>query len=380
MSRKYEQTHPWLTFNFDTRLFSHHIWMLLGAAQSKCRHIEGSPLDEEHAKILHNVFLAKGVQATTAIEGNTMSEEEVRAIMEDRADIPPSRQYQEQEVRNILDAYNHIADRDISQLSVEEICEFNGMVLRKLDLADGVQPGQIRKHSVGVGSYRGAPAEDCPYLLSRLCEVLNGNFSLGDGWEYASGILKAIIAHLYLAWIHPFGDGNGRTARLVELKICVASGIAKPACQLLSNHYNKTRDKYYRVLDRASKQKTIVDFLEYALEGMVDMLDEQIKVIREYQIHSTWQNAVHSAISGNTAANMRKRDLALALYDYPEGILRSDLKTISLKHALEYGGKSSRKLDHDIYDLRNLGFIRIEDKRVYPNIAKVLAWVPKKKM
>lgn len=65
-------------------------------------------------------------------------------------------------------------------------------------------------------------------------------------------ILKAIAAHLYLAWIHPF-DGNGRTARLMELRLLLAAGVTTPATHLLSNHYNLTRGEYYRQLDAASR-------------------------------------------------------------------------------------------------------------------------------
>ena len=50
----------------------------------------------------------EGAMATTAIEGNTLSEEEVRLIQEGKSTIPPSRKYLEQEVKNVLDALNTI--------------------------------------------------------------------------------------------------------------------------------------------------------------------------------------------------------------------------------------------------------------------------------
>jgi Fic family protein len=59
-------------------------------------------------------------------------------------------------------------------------------------------------------------------------------------------LMKAILTHLYIAWIHPFGDGNGRTARLAELQILLAAGMPMPASHLLSNHYNTTRTDLYR--------------------------------------------------------------------------------------------------------------------------------------
>src|SRR5258708_25331431 len=91
------------------------------------------------------------------------------------------------------------------------------------------------------------------------------------------GIIRAVIAHLYLAWIHPFGDGNGRTARLIEYRILLACGVPSPAVHLLSNHYNLTRTEYYRQLDRASGSKgEYIPFVEYAVQGFVDGLRQQL--------------------------------------------------------------------------------------------------------
>ena len=74
------------------------------------------------------------------------------------------------------------------------------------------------------GHYRGAPREDCAFLLDRLCRWLEGEpglslFKKPDDDRIATAILHSILAHLYIAWIHPFGDGNGRTARLVEFML-----------------------------------------------------------------------------------------------------------------------------------------------------------------
>ena len=74
-----------------------------------------------------------------------------------------------------------------------------------------------------------------------MCDWLNSNEwerVFGRNNVILTGIIKAIVAHLYIAWIHPFGDGNGRTARLLELQILLNSNIPTPAAHLLSNHYN----------------------------------------------------------------------------------------------------------------------------------------------
>jgi len=67
------------------------------------------------------------------------------------------------------------------------------------------------------------------------------------------GFLKAVIAHLYLVWIHPFGDGNGRTARLIEFQILLNAGVPRLRRSFSSNHYNLTRMNYYLWLDKARR-------------------------------------------------------------------------------------------------------------------------------
>ena len=78
---------------------------------------------------------------------------------------------------------------------------------------EGVVPGEFRTHDVVVGHYRGAPSEDCDYLVRRLCDWLNGELEdLGGSDDVLRDprvFVLAALAHLHLAWIHPFGDGNG---------------------------------------------------------------------------------------------------------------------------------------------------------------------------
>jgi Fic family protein len=86
---------------------------------------------------------------------------------------------------------------------------------------------------------------------------------------------------VYFALVHPFPDGNGRTVRLIELKILLSAGVPMPAAQLLNNHYNQTRTEYYRDLDIISKTNgNLVEFFKYANQGYIDGLKEQLDTIR----------------------------------------------------------------------------------------------------
>src|SRR5262249_51025126 len=156
-------------------------------------------------------------------------------------------------------------------LTPAKVREYNRLVLSGLKLEDGVVPGEYRDHWAVVGRYRGAPPEDCGYLVQRLCDWLSGDAfrPATQSMTVAFALIRAVLAHLYLVWIHPFGDGNGRTARLVELLILLSSGVPQPAVHLLSNHYNTTRPEYYRQLDSASRNQDLRPFLLYAISGFV---------------------------------------------------------------------------------------------------------------
>ena len=99
--RAFERTHPWIDFAFDLGRLSHADWLALGECASLCERIAGAPLDPATAANIHTIYLAKGALATTAIEGNTLSEDEARARIDGELELPPSRQYLGQEIDNI---------------------------------------------------------------------------------------------------------------------------------------------------------------------------------------------------------------------------------------------------------------------------------------
>ena len=168
-TKTFQKTHPWIKFFIDLSRAHPDLWLMLGECQSKCEHIAGVPLRPDTAEELYKIYLAKGALATTAIEGNTLTEEQVRLHLEGKLKLPPSQEYLESEVKNVVDACGHIFERVKRQqsyeVSVETIATFNRMVLKDLKVDPETVPGELRRHSVGVALYRGAPAEDCAFLL-----------------------------------------------------------------------------------------------------------------------------------------------------------------------------------------------------------------------
>jgi Fic family protein len=381
--RTYHETHPWITFQLDLRNADFELWLLLGEAQARCKYLSGVPLLPEVAREFNRVYLAKGVLATTAIEGNTLTEEEVLKRMEGELKLPPSKEYLGKEIDNIIEGCNIIAKRiftgNSSEYCLEQLKEFNKLVLRDLPLIEDVIPGELRKHSVLVGRYRGAPSEDLEFLINKLCDWLNNEFSPLPGYEIAFGILRAIIVHLYIAWIHPFADGNGRTARLLELQTMLSVGVPQNAAHLLSNHYNQTRLDYYRQLDLTSKSGgDVIPFIKYALKGFIDGLQEHLDRIKGQQLKVHWINFIHDQFKDrDSVADTRRRHLILDLTDIFEPTPISKIRYISARMAEEYASKTEKTIRRDITELENLNLIEKTPKGIMANRKLINAFMPR---
>lgn len=388
---KYEETHPWIQFPSRLPIHSRYspVWYLMGEVCSKIRHLADSAVSPEVHNELNRFYLIRGVQGSTAIEGNTLTEKEVGQILDNLEPLPLSKRYQEQEIRNVLAASSQIV-RDVCEekpypLSPEYICGLNKLVLNKLELKDDIEAGVFRTHSVIVGTvYRGAPAEDCPALMEMLCTWLNSpTFEAPEpNFKYAMAVVQAICAHIYLAWIHPFGDGNGRTARLIELYLLLKAGIPVPAAHLLSNHYNKTRTEYYLHLQKLSQRDTagnypsFDDFLQYALQGLVDGLREQISKVQQFQLNVIWEHHLFSTFRSYSKREQgkRMRDLLLSLQPNWQTVEMSTLPT-KVFHEY-YAQKTPRTLQRDLKELVDMQLLEKAANEYRPNKKMIIGMLP----
>jgi len=384
--RAFLGTHAWITFRLDLLGIDWRLWEQLGEARSKCRHLARVPLPPDVARDLAALYLAKGAHATTAIEGNTLTEDQALDAVRGQLELPVGQEYLGVEIQNVLDACGELDRRIYAaegrfELSFDELCELNSAVLRGLEKEDHVEPGHIRRAPVAVGGvYRGAPWEDCDFLLRVLCDWLNSeDFApVDDPREtFLRAFLRAAIAHLYIAWIHPFGDGNGRTARLVEFGILTSAGVPFVAAQLLSNHYNATRGAYYRQLDYARKSGGDVRrFLAYAIEGFVGQLDQQLQQVHAVNFRAAWTNHVHEVFAGeSTPAPRRQRDLVLALPS-DRWVPRSRITTFSPELAAAYAGKGAKTVTRDINALLLRGLIERGPEGIRARTAIMLGLLP----
>lgn len=341
----------------------------LGQADAVVRGICEAAIRPEHHRHLLQVSLVKGAQATTAIEGNTLSEEEV-GIVAAGGELPPSKEYQQIEVSNILKAMNQLlaevaVDEKENLITKDLILRFHRMIGQDLGAHFDAVPGQFRRDERVVGPYRCPHPADVPRLIDRLCDWLAVQFQYSSGTQpFADAVLQAIVTHVYLEWIHPFGDGNGRTGRLLEFYILLRAGNPDIASHILSNFYNVTRPEYYRQLQVANEQRDLSTFIDYAVQGFRDGLLETQGVIQRSQFETAWRSFIYDRFADRSYTKKtvfkRRRELMLA-FPMGESLTEDEVSLINPRIAREYGGLSQRTLRRDLEILVGMGLLREAD-------------------
>ena len=389
-------THAFIKFPPDLGELEPIVWLQLGELQAKIEHIKSLPIPPADSGKLRHVYLAKGVHGTTAIEGNSFSEDEVAKIISKELEAPPSREYQQQQIDNMVNAFNTVYDDMVRgesvRFSVELIHTFHKLVLKDLQesLSKEVTIGEFRRHRVEVGRYLAAPPEDCARLMGEYCEWLNEEPAGWRGHETAEQIVKAIAAHVYFAWIHPYGDGNGRMARLIEFAVLLKAGVPDIAAHLLSNFYNDTRDQYYKALqeshgefrDGSYPQKQYLDgFIAYALRGLNDEIDKQLSIVNGLQVKAIWHDLIHAEFrrkfSENlTAARQRQKRLALDLTDrrLGEPVKKVEIPDVSPALTRAYVDKTGRTIQRDLNELVRMQLLKLGSEGYEPNTDILMAF------
>jgi Fic family protein len=212
------------------------------------------------------------------------------------------------------------------------------------------------------------------------------DFHFEDGkQEFADQVVQAVVTHIYIAWIHPFGDGNGRTARLIEFYILLRAGLPDIASHILSNFYNNTREEYYRQLDKAGKERRLSDFIKYAVMGFRDGLNEVLEVLQRNVIETTWRRYIYEMLdskkaTGKTKAIVKRRRNIALHFPTDNYYEISTLLNENPRFIKEYATVSPTTIKRDLTELENLELIVRKDNKYKGNIEILQGFMPLKKI
>jgi hypothetical protein len=159
----------------------------------------------------------------------------------------------------------------------------------------------------------------------------------------------------------------------------LTAGVTTPAAHLLSNHYNQTRKRYYAELDKASKPGgNILPFIQYALQGLVEGLREQLDLIRHEQWNVSWTDFVHEQFrEEKNISALRQRILVIDLSDVGVALPIDRIRDLSTTLAKAYAKKTLRTVQRDVSALEKKNLVERTPDGVRAKTEIMLAFLPK---
>lgn len=216
--------------------------------------------------------LTSVVGGTLAIEGTILREEEIEESFR-KAGLQKKLKDKEQEAQNSRRAYKYIIDvvdnhEDEFVYSEEHIKQIHQYLTENVEYVSPNVPGQYRDLKARFGEpqkYSFCKSKvDIEAIMAKFINWLNKKSS---GFLSSNIIVKATMAHYYLTEIHPFGDGNGRTARAVEALVLYANKINNYCFWSLANFWSANREKYLIHLGNIRSTCAPREFLIWGTKG-----------------------------------------------------------------------------------------------------------------
>ena len=281
---------------------------------------------------LRKVNRVKTIHSSLAIEGNTLSENEVRDMINGKTIVAPLREIQE--VKNAIKAYELYPTLD--PFNEQDLLKAHHVMMESLV----ERPGRYRTGGVGVlGQYGfvhiAPPAHLVPTLMANLFSWL----------KHAKDniIIRSCVFHYEFEFIHPFDDGNGRIGRLWQSLIL---GKLNPIFEHLpvENMVYTNQQTYYEAISNSSNKGDCSPFIDF-------MLNEILKALLTYELENSSKD-VGTNVGINVGINERR--ILNLIAGSPQ---------ITIREIAELSGISTRHCERLIAGLKHQGLLM----RIGPN-------------
>lgn len=222
--------------------------------------------------ILQRDARTRTTHSSTAIEGNPLNLEEVRALSEGRP-VPAAGERSRKEILNQLAGLRFVEKNQTKKtITRADLCSLHKIIAS--GVMDQGDAGKYRTFGVRVGSYLPPPAKEVSKLMQEYLEWWNQ-------WAYEwSPVISSAILHYRFEEIHPFGDGNGRMGRALALWELYRRGFDTHHIFSVDEIYWENRPRYYAQLDAVRKEKgDLTGWLEYSGEVLHLTLERVLKRI-----------------------------------------------------------------------------------------------------
>lgn len=258
---QYQLPDPWLRYEKGD------IQDELLLAQAHILALKNIPFQRRWVQELQAIQLKLEIGGSSQIEGADFAADELeRAI---KAETPEELQTRSQKQAHALSrAYDWISELpDDLPITSELICEIHRQIVTDCE-EDHCPPGKIRTGDnnvyFGVPVHRGvAPGDQCQEALDLLANQAQTNFRAHHP------LVQALALHYYFAAMHPFADGNGRTARALEALMLQRAGLRDSLFIAMSNYYYDEKRSYLKALAEVrEKNQDLTPFLKFGLKGI----------------------------------------------------------------------------------------------------------------
>lgn len=256
----YEHPEHWIVYDAPA------ITNALAEAKASVLSLKTVPYQRRWVEALQRIELKREVAGTSRIEGAEFTERELEAAMKETPEQLHTRS--QRQAHAALMTYRWIAqippDRPIDR---DLILMIHRHIVTGAD-DDHCPPGELRRRdqnvNFGVPRHRGVDG-------GGKCERAFEAFTLALQHEYREHdpIIQALAAHYHLAALHPFLDGNGRTARALEALMLQRAGLRDTSFIAMSNYYYDEKTRYLAALsDARQRHHDLTPFLVFALKGV----------------------------------------------------------------------------------------------------------------
>ena len=236
---------------------------------------------EKNQYLVKNLMMEEAI-TSAQLEGASTTRKVAKEILE--KELTPKDKSQQMIVNNFLLMKQVLTLKD-SPLSVETILELHKIATFKA-IENQAIPGEIRQtDDIYIGDFYGESFYKPPAFntiekrLDELCNFANQSHNQPDQDNFIHPIIKAIILHFLIGYIHPFGDGNGRTARALFYWSILRSGYWLFEYVSISKIIQEKRSTY----DAAFVYTETDDFdLTYFIYNQVEVIIKAISALNSY--------------------------------------------------------------------------------------------------
>jgi Fic family protein len=257
---KYKSPHNWIQYDKMAVIDA------LVQAKSAMISLTNIPYQKQWAEQLQIVQLKREVAGTSRIEGADFTEGELDAALNETVDQLHTRS--QRQAAATVKAYKWIAELEVDRPITEDlISTIHRLIVTDAD-DDHCPPGVLREKDqnviFGVPRHRGCEGGDpCRDAFTRFCQAINQDFRDHDP------LIQALAAHYHFASMHPFLDGNGRTARAIEALMLQKVGLRNSLFIAMSNYYYEEKNSYLESLAAVrANDHDLTPFILFGLKGV----------------------------------------------------------------------------------------------------------------